>query len=276
MLQSIPSTSGIYRITCITTGKFYIGSAVSLLRRWQRHIRDLDRNIHDNPKLQRAYTKYGPVSFEFDILEFVLIPEMLIPREQHWIDKLNPQFNIARVAGSNLGAKYSPESVEQSRVARTGMKRTPEQCENIGASRRGKPSPNIGRKAAPETIEKLRASHLGQKPSEETLQKRSAALKGRKRSTEAIEKTRLKNLGRTNSPEANARISAAKQGHKHDEEVYEGRRKSYILMSPEGEEHIVHGLKRFCREHNLSCSHLVQVALGHAQHHKGWKAHYLD
>lgn len=162
-MSSLPNASGVYRIVCTVTSRFYIGSAVNLRIRRKNHFNTLQLNQHKNPKLQRAFNKYGPDAFTFEVIELILFPEMLVTREQYWIDRLNPWFNIARVAGSNLGMRYSPDSVEQSRVARTGMKRTPEQCENIGASRRGKPSTYLGKKASLATIEKLRQSHLGQK-----------------------------------------------------------------------------------------------------------------
>src|ERR1700730_6768615 len=125
---NIPDASGIYRIICVPTGKMYIGSAVNLRIRHKNHFNTLRNNQHKNPKLRRAYAKYGPDAFVFEILELVLVTEMLTAREQYWITKLNPWFNIARIAGSNLGMKQSAEAIEKSRIGRTGMKRTPEQC----------------------------------------------------------------------------------------------------------------------------------------------------
>jgi group I intron endonuclease len=224
-MSTIPNTSGIYKITCTVTGKFYIGSAVNLRVRRKNHFMTLRGNKHKNPKLQRAFNKYGEQAFTFEVLELVLLPEMLTAREKFWIDRLNPWFNIARVAGSNLRMKQSPEAIEKSRVARTGMKRTPEQCENIGASRRGKPSTNLGKKASPETIERLRQSHLGHKP---------------------------------------------------DPTIYDALRKTYILTAPDGTEYVVHGICKFCREHNLHASALRLVAKGEYSHHKGWAARFPE
>src|SRR5689334_12150640 len=116
-IQPPPETSGIYRITCTVTGKFYIGSALNLYSRWANHFSSLRRNVHGNPKLQNAFNKYGEDAFAFDILELVLIPEMLTAREQHWFEKLNPfgenGFNIDRIAGSALGRKLSAEHREK-------------------------------------------------------------------------------------------------------------------------------------------------------------------
>src|SRR5579859_5751742 len=104
MISDIPNVSGIYRITCTTNGMFYIGSAVNLYRRWVTHRSDLRNNKHRNPKMQRAFNKYGEEAFAFEVLELVLLPEMLIAREQHYFDTMKPfgkrGYNIAKVAGS--------------------------------------------------------------------------------------------------------------------------------------------------------------------------------
>ncbi len=85
----IPETSGIYRITCIPTSKFYIGSAVNLYHRRVCHFNDLQHGTHRNSRLQRAWNKYGPDAFTFEVLELILIP-FLLEREQYWFDKLQP------------------------------------------------------------------------------------------------------------------------------------------------------------------------------------------
>lgn len=100
----IPRSSGIYQIGCIPTGKFYIGSAVSLRDRWDRHRHLLRKGTHRNVHLQNAWDKYGEESFEFSILELVDRPDLL-RAEQRWIDKSGCTdrtigFNIYEIAGS--------------------------------------------------------------------------------------------------------------------------------------------------------------------------------
>src|SRR5437588_1377253 len=102
----IPETSGIYRIVCKSTGKMYIGSSANLRIRQYNHFRELRLMIHPNQKLQRAWNKYGPDAFTFEIVELAL-PLLLLEREQYWLDKLKPfgnkGFNIASIAKSTLG-----------------------------------------------------------------------------------------------------------------------------------------------------------------------------
>jgi hypothetical protein len=47
--------------------------------------------------------------------------------------------------------------------------------------------------------------------------------------------------------------------------------KKYKLVSPEGEVVEVFNLNKFCRDNNLTQGNLGMVAIGKANHHKGWK-----
>ena len=101
-------TSGIYKITNKINNKLYIGSAISLEYRFGRHKRDLKNNKHPNKYLQDSWNKCGENNFLFEIIELCINDE-LIKREQHYIDTMNPDYNICRVAGSQLGSKQSEE-----------------------------------------------------------------------------------------------------------------------------------------------------------------------
>ena len=78
---------GIYKITCLPTGKIYIGSAVNLLKRKQNHFEALANGVHKNIHLQNAYKKYGKSSFVFEVLEMVENKNNLLAREQFWINE---------------------------------------------------------------------------------------------------------------------------------------------------------------------------------------------
>lgn len=60
----------IYKIENKITGQCYIGQTVDYSRRRNTHINKLRRNVHDNPKLQNAWIKYGEPAFEFSVWEF--------------------------------------------------------------------------------------------------------------------------------------------------------------------------------------------------------------
>ena len=142
--------SGIYQIQSkIHPDRIYIGSAVNIQRRWFGHIFDLRKNKHGNSKLQRHFNKYGEQDFNFTTLE-ECYKESLIQREQHYIDAVNPWFNIAKIAGSSmLGRNHSEET-------RYKMSE-----KLVGNSR------NIGRSFSEEHKNNLSASHKDKYFSEE-------------------------------------------------------------------------------------------------------------
>ena len=111
-------SSGIYKIYHeLFPTKLYIGSTVrgsnssGFIRRWGRHYSELLKNKHCNKKLQRFVNKYGISSLKFEIVEIVQDNNNVIKREQHWMDLLNPYYNICKKAGSTLGVKTSVENV---------------------------------------------------------------------------------------------------------------------------------------------------------------------
>ena len=104
--------SGVYKITNVKNGKFYIGSAKDIDRRWWEHKNDLKKNKHINPKLQHAWDFYGETNFEFIILENVIECE-LFKREQFYLDMFKPYmrdigYNITPTAGGGDNFTHNP------------------------------------------------------------------------------------------------------------------------------------------------------------------------
>ena len=108
--------SGIYKITNVKNGKFYIGSAKDIDRRWWEHKNDLKKNKHINPKLQHAWDFYGETNFEFIILENVIECE-LFKREQFYLDMFKPYmrdigYNITPTASGGDNFTHHPDKEE--------------------------------------------------------------------------------------------------------------------------------------------------------------------
>lgn len=152
--------SGIYIIRNTINNKIYIGSSIDIQKRWNTHKRDLMKNIHHSIILQRAYNKYGENNFSYEIIENISNRDILISREQIWLDFFKPEYNICVTAGSNLGRKFD-----------TYKKKilTQEHKDNISKSLIGRPSTTKG-KPSPLT---------GTKRKEESNIKQSISMKGK-------------------------------------------------------------------------------------------------
>lgn len=140
--------------------KIYIGSAVWFDHRWRIHKSELNRNIHKNRYLQRAWNKYGHEAFEFEILERCN-KENLIAIEQFWIDwtnSKNPQigFNLSPIAGSQLGYKHTENFKKEQSARYKGIKQSPELIAKRATA-------NTGNKRSKETRAKMSAWQKGKK-----------------------------------------------------------------------------------------------------------------
>ena len=95
---------GIYKITNKINNKVYIGESLNILRRWDEHIDDLNRNKHHSYKLQKDWNEYGQDNFEFNIVSVLdesisnfIDQYILLIYEYKYINKydsLNNGYNI--------------------------------------------------------------------------------------------------------------------------------------------------------------------------------------
>jgi group I intron endonuclease len=102
-------SGGVYQIRNLINNNIYVGSAVNFKRRWSEHKKILKLNSHHSPYLQNSWNKHGKRSFVFEILEEISQEELLLSREQFFIDNLKPKYNICKIAGNSLGYKFTKE-----------------------------------------------------------------------------------------------------------------------------------------------------------------------
>lgn len=101
ILKNNRNKSGIYRWTNKTTGKSYIGSAVNLANRLNYYFSP--KSLTNSLLVKRSYIyssilEYGYSEFLLEILEYCEI-EVLLLREQYYLDTLNPEYNIRKKVG---------------------------------------------------------------------------------------------------------------------------------------------------------------------------------
>lgn len=133
----------IYVITCIPTNKIYVGSTANILgpkARWKQHRGYLNRNKHTNRYLQNVWNKYGESNFTFEIIDEIIVDKAFL-LEQHYIDTLRPELNLAPMAGTVRGVKHSPEVGIRHSARMKGRKLTPEQRLKISLALKGVPKP---------------------------------------------------------------------------------------------------------------------------------------
>ena len=124
--------SGIYQIINLINGKTYVGSSVNLKRRVNEYLNPLyiSRNLKKgNSKILKALLKYGYINFEFKILEFIEFEtsqskserrNLLLNKEQYFINEIKPEYNINQKAGNNLGRVYCEEVRRKMSLAKIG------------------------------------------------------------------------------------------------------------------------------------------------------------
>lgn len=178
------TVSGIYRIVHIKTGREYIGQSVDLKARLRGHRRKLSLGKHHSRHLQFAWNKHGAGDFAFEILEFCA-PDDLDVCEQRAIDKRNPCFNTAPVAGSSRGVVRSEEFKRKISEAHRGRVFSEETRQKMREAK------------TPEARERIRIAHSGRKKSPEHIAKMRAALTGRKQSPEQIANAKAGRARRT-------------------------------------------------------------------------------
>nr|QJT58523.1 GIY-YIG endonuclease [Fusarium asiaticum]QJT58799.1 GIY-YIG endonuclease [Fusarium asiaticum]QJT58909.1 GIY-YIG endonuclease [Fusarium asiaticum]QJT59514.1 GIY-YIG endonuclease [Fusarium asiaticum]QJT60398.1 GIY-YIG endonuclease [Fusarium asiaticum] len=111
ILKENKGKSGIYLWTNQINGKRYVGSALDLSKRFRNYFNTsylTDRK--DIMIIYKALLTHGFDNFTLEILEYCE-SSVLIEREQYYIDLLNPEYNILKIAGSRLGAKHTLEAI---------------------------------------------------------------------------------------------------------------------------------------------------------------------
>ena len=101
--------SGVYKITNIITGEFYIGSSHDVKKRWVGHRSPSTHKRQPNVKLYKAMAQYGLDNFIFEVLEKT---SSLKEREQYWIEQLHPSYNSMYAKG--IDTERRKESMRRS------------------------------------------------------------------------------------------------------------------------------------------------------------------
>jgi group I intron endonuclease len=125
---------GIYKISHINKpDAFYIGSASGnrkvkdcqkgFYRRFLEHLHFLEHKSHNSRYLQNVVNKYGIEGIRFEILEIVETEDrnIILEREQYYLDSLNPTYNSSKTARCPTVA-YTAERKKATSIRMKGKK----------------------------------------------------------------------------------------------------------------------------------------------------------
>jgi group I intron endonuclease len=154
--------------------KIYVGSAINLIKRFYMYCSIKHLAGAKSSLICKALRKYGHSLFSFGVLEYCDKKDIYI-REQYYIDTLNPEYNISRVAGSPLGVIRSKETKAKIAAARSGCMHSVETKTKISVG-------VFGRKHTEQALIKMREAKkdnkhplFGKTHTEETKTKMSVA-----------------------------------------------------------------------------------------------------
>lgn len=175
--------SGIYMWRHLDSGKIYVGSGKNLGIRLKGYYNVNQLTRVTNMHINRALLKYGYSSFSLSVLEYCSI-DVLIKREQYYLDLLKPDYNICTTAGSTLGKLHSLVAKEKISETKKGTYLGEEnsffgEIHSVASKERMKEA-KLGKILSELTKEKIRESKVGKKFTEEHKSNLSLAQSNRK------------------------------------------------------------------------------------------------
>lgn len=165
-MKEYKGLAGVYTITHIPTGHYYIGSTNDIFRRWKAHLMGLLKGTHFNYKLQHIFTTTDDIRFEPVVLgsqaEALEMEQKLL--NEHWGKQLccnirdsaeaawlvMPQWLKDRMSDARKRSDKWREAVKKSHIGNTwrvGQKQTEETKRNISKAKKGRPNGLLGKKA---------------------------------------------------------------------------------------------------------------------------------
>lgn len=190
ILNDNKGKSGIYMLTNKLTKDIYIGQSIDISNRFLNYFNLSYIKSKNSFIISRALIKYGYSNFSLTILEYCEISDLTL-REQYYFDKLNPQYNILKIAGSSLNFKHSEDT--KTKISKSlkgvyvkensalyGSIHSEETKKRMSLKKTGDLNPLFGKTHSEETKELMKQKALARKHSEETKLKMSAFLRRRK------------------------------------------------------------------------------------------------
>jgi group I intron endonuclease len=138
--------AGVYMWKHIESGKRYVGSTLNINIRMKNYynINHLERN--KTMKICNALRFHGYSAFNLSIIEYINIEnlskseskDLILRREQYYLDTLAPEYNILKIAGSRQGSSHLEETIQKMKDAKKGSTHSLEARLKISEGNKGK------------------------------------------------------------------------------------------------------------------------------------------
>jgi group I intron endonuclease len=220
---------GVYKISNIVSGRYYIGYSTNINKRFTVHRSKLKQNCHDNIFLQRAYNLDGEDNFKYDIIHICDTEDEAKEIELTYLADLSIRNIIYNLNYNNGGGDLLTNHPDKEAIRAKILKSQNETLSKMTSEERSKKYGKLGerngmygkthteevRKKISEINKGRICPNKGKKTSEETKQKLSENAKlrigeknpffGKHHTEETIQKIREKNIG--NIPHNNKEIT---------------------------------------------------------------------
>jgi group I intron endonuclease len=236
----------IYKITCITNNKIYIGQTIDFEKRIYSHIRNANKGLENF--LYRAIRKYGIDNFNAKIIDYAFNEEGLYQKELYWINFYDST-NSSKGYNISLGGK-NPRLKGDKNPNFGGLK--PGVAEKISKALIGKPSLNKGKKRSFITREKIRKANLGKKYSKEINKKKGRDKKGDKNPMFGKRGKLSPLYGKPRSKETILKIKQSRLKNGSGKGEKNPRAKTWKIIFCDGSEIIIKSLKTWCIKQNIN------------------------
>ena len=163
---------GVYKITNIKNGNFYVGKSKNIERRFYLHFWDNNRKQKRSHSelFAREIEEYGRDNFSIEVLE-ECDETNLLERERYYIDLLDPQYNSVKRTRDEAFRKRVSDGT------RKWWNKLPDSKKNQIIKNNLTHRLQAGHEVSVITRAKISRSLAGKKQSAETRQKRSESLK---------------------------------------------------------------------------------------------------
>ena len=131
--------SAIYLVTNLKNNKRYVGGTSNYKHRLVCHRSEIKNKCHHNSNIQEDLEKFGYSldDFSFSILEVLETntEDEIVSKEQEWMDRLIPEYNINAVAGRYIGEYIRTDAAkEKANKKKRGRKQSQEEKDKRAAS----------------------------------------------------------------------------------------------------------------------------------------------